>query len=88
MAHNKLTNWEKACIFPITVSIAIENHVKQFIERLKKDESGLEIVQVVLIVLVGVLLIAGLWAVLGPWISQIWDSITQEAVTIEGNPLE
>ena len=88
MQHNELTIWEKATIFPVMSKMAMEERAKQFFEDFKKDENGLEVVQTVLVVLVGVLLIAGLWVVLGPWIKGLWEQITQNSDGISGNPFE
>lgn len=78
MQHNDLTMWKKVSFVPLTLRMTIEEHMKQFIEDLRKDESGLEVVQVVLIILVGVLLIGALWAVLGDWLGNLWAQIMGE----------
>ena len=78
MQYEKLTVWEKASVFPIIALSEITDYAKKFVDDFKKDESGLEVVQVVLIVLVGVLLIGALWAVLGGWLGNLWDQIIGE----------
>ena len=88
MKKNNLTMWEKVSFFPVAAKMAIEERTKEFFEDFKNDEGGLEVVQTVLVVLVGVLLIAGLWIVLGPWISAIWQDIVSESDTITGNPFD
>ena len=50
---------------------------------LRDDERGLEVVQVVLIILVGVLLIVALWGALSGWLSDLWNNITGAGDTIE-----
>jgi len=86
MLHNELSMWEKISIQPVTSLVSLEDCLKKFYEDFKKDEDGLEVVQTVLVVLVGVLLIAGLWLVLGPWIKGLWENITQTSQGITGNP--
>ena len=64
--------WKKIRSFPLMAYLAMTGAVRD----LKEDERGLEVVQVVLIVLVGVLLIAALYGVLSGWLEQLWNSIT------------
>ena len=52
---------------------------KFFIEDLRKDEKGMEIVQVVLLILVGVLAIVLIWGLLQGWLVELWDRITGAA---------
>ena len=85
MLHNELTLWEKISFFPATASIVVKDYAKQFIEGFIKDEDGLEVVQTVLVVLVGVLLIAALWAVIQIWLGDLWAIITNEG-TIDTPP--
>ena len=83
MQKNELTMWEKISMFPVTAKMAIEMRTKQLFEDFKNDESGLEVVQTVLVVLVGVLLIAGLWAVLQPWLDALWKTIIDKGTLDE-----
>jgi Flp pilus assembly pilin Flp len=71
----------KLKMLPIVILTALKN----FAEDLKKDERGLEVVQVVLIVLVGVLLVALLWGVLSGWLQELWTNITGAANEITTN---
>ena len=48
---------------------------KAFAEELKNDENGMEIVQVVLLILVGVLAIVMVWGFLGTWLGELFDKI-------------
>ena len=48
----------------------------QFVEDLKNDESGMEVVQVVLIILVGVILVAALMFLLRKQLAEWWNTIT------------
>ena len=77
MQKNELTMWEKISCFPVTAKMAVEDYAKQFVEDFKKDEGGLEVVQVVLVILVGVLMIVALNAVLGGWLGELWGIITE-----------
>ena len=72
---------KKLNMLPIAILTKFENFVKNF----KKDERGLEVVQVVLIVLVGVLLVALLWGVLSGWLQELWEGITGAAQEITTN---
>jgi Flp pilus assembly pilin Flp len=51
-------------------------------KEFKNDEQGMEIVQVVMILLIVVLLIAGLWALLGPWIQNMWSRIFETDINM------
>ena len=59
--------------------------IKSFFTDLQKDERAMEIVQVVLLVLVGVLLILALWAVMSGWLANLWERITGTSTTNPGN---
>ncbi|MDR0935114.1 MAG: hypothetical protein LBM98_00360 [Oscillospiraceae bacterium] len=50
--------------------------VKGFISDFKKNEQGMEIVQVVLLILVGVLAIVAIWGALSGWLQELWTKIT------------
>ena len=52
---------------------------KLVIEDLRNDESGMEIVQVVLLILVGVLAIVLIWGLLEGWLIDLWGRITGAA---------
>jgi len=86
MFYDELTMWDKISVSPVGALMSFEDCFKKLFEDFKNDEDGLEVVQTVLVVLVGVLLIAGLWLVLGPWIKGLWESITQTSQGITGNP--
>lgn len=58
--------------FPLTAYLAFRG----FARGLRDDERGLEVVQVVLIILVGVLLVVALWGALSGWLGDLWDKIT------------
>ena len=44
--------------------------------ELKDDVSGMEIIQVVMIIAIGVVSVAAVWAVLGPFIQKLWTQIS------------
>ena len=69
---------QKLNMLLIMISAKLRNSAYDF----KKDEQGLEVVQVVLIVLIGVLLIAALWAVLSGWLQELWAQITDAGDSI------
>jgi Flp pilus assembly pilin Flp len=50
--------------------------IKSFIADFRKDERAMEIVQVVLLVLVGLLLILALWGALSGWLQAMWERVT------------
>jgi len=64
--------WQKISALPIMAYLAITGFVQDF----KKDEKGLEVVQVVLIVLIGVILVAILMFLLREWLAELWARIT------------
>jgi len=73
--------WNKLNMLPA----AFYFKLKYFFEDFKNDERGLEVVQVVLIVLIGVLLVALLWGVLSGWLQDLWGNITGAAEEITTN---
>jgi|GEM_PF-1958615 len=64
--------WQKIANFPVLAYIALTGFIQDF----KKDDRGLEVVQVVLIVLVGVILVGILMYLLRDWLAQLWEQIT------------
>ena len=60
--------------------------LKGFISDLRNDEKGMEVVQVVLIILIGVLLVAVLWAALSGWLGGIWERIVSEETPQAAEP--
>ncbi|MCL2068889.1 MAG: hypothetical protein FWH00_03230 [Oscillospiraceae bacterium] len=52
---------------------------KIFSDDLRNNEEGMEIIQVVLLVLVGVLLIVGIYGAMTGWLQQLWSNITGTA---------
>ena len=68
---------QKAKQFPMLAYFAVANFIHDF----KKDQRGLEVVQVVLIVLVGVVLVGILMYLLRGWLAELWDDITNTNVT-------
>ena len=70
--------WQKLSMLPAALYIKLKNAFVNF----EKDERGLEVVQVVLIVLIGVLLVALLWGVLSGWLQELWANVTGAAEEI------
>ena len=56
---------------------------KSFFNDLRKDERGMEIVQVVLLILVGVLAIVLIWGLLQGWLIDLWNQIIGKASEID-----
>ena len=54
-----------------------------FFNDLRKDEGGMEIVQVVLLILVGVLAIVLIWGLLQGWLIELWNIITGKVKELE-----
>jgi len=54
--------------------------VKGYFTDFKKDEGGMEIVQVVLLILIGVLAIVAIWGVLDGWLADLWGRIAGKEV--------
>jgi hypothetical protein len=46
--------------------------LKCFFSNLKNDERGMEVVQVVMLILVGVLAITMVWGLLSGWLNDLW----------------
>ena len=68
---------EKIQNFPLVAYMALRSFIKDF----KKDVRGLEVVQVVLIILVGVVLISIIMYLLRDYLSELWAQITDTDVT-------
>ena len=66
-----------------TLSVKAFLALQSFFKGLASDEDGLEVVQVVLIILIGVLLIAVLWGVLSGWLGELWGRITSSTELAE-----
>ena len=62
---------------PLRAYLGITGFMRDF----RKDERGLEVVQVVLIILVGVVLISILIFLLRDWLAGLWEQITGTNVT-------
>lgn len=60
--------------------------VKGFIEDFKKEQEGMEIVQTVMITLIGVLAAALLWGLLEEQLKEWWTQITGAASDITSSP--
>ena len=63
--------WQRITELPIMAYLAITGFIQDF----KKDEKGLEVVQVVLIVLIGVVLVGILMYLLRDWLADLWEQI-------------
>ena len=68
---------QKIMAFPTMAYLAVTGFIRDF----KKDQRGLEVVQVVLIILVGVVLIGILMYLLRDWLAELWGKITGTDVT-------
>jgi Flp pilus assembly pilin Flp len=83
--HNNLYGKEEQIMlqklrdFPLAGYLSLKGLARD----LKEDERGLEVVQVVLIILVGVLLVVALWGVLSGWLGDLWNRITGAGDTIQ-----
>ena len=55
--------------------IKATNGAKAAARGLKEDVSGMEIIQVVMIIAIGVLAVAAVWVVLGDLIGELWKQI-------------
>ena len=61
---------------PMSIYIALAG----FFQKLRSDERGLSgVVVAVLLILVAILAIILVWAFLGDWIRDMWDTITQQS---------
>jgi hypothetical protein len=57
--------------------------VTGFVEELKKDEKGMEVVQVVLLVLISVLAVVLIWGFLSGWLADLFANILNKAGELE-----
>lgn len=53
--------------------------LKSFVSDFKKEEEGMEVVQTIMITLVGVLAVGILWTLLEPYINDLWERIIEES---------
>jgi len=49
------------------------------VNQIKEDERGLELLQVLLIIVIVVIVFVALWAILGPWITDLLDTVEEGA---------
>ena len=68
--------WQKIWMLPVKAHTALTG----FVEDLKNDERGLSgVVVTVLLILVAIFAVVLLWSLLGEWISDFWETITEQA---------
>lgn len=75
--------WQKMSDLSLGAYIAVTTAITNFVEKLKSDEDGMEMVQVILILALGVFLIAALYTPLTNFIKETWAQITDEASNVE-----
>lgn len=56
--------------------------------EIKNDEDAMEVIQVVMLIAVGVLAIAAVWAGVSGLLTDLWEQITGNATLEEGPTLE
>jgi len=66
--------------------IAAKNKVGAISRELKDDVGGMEIIQVVMIIAISVLAVAGVWVFLKDLIIELWQNITGTSTNLEGLP--
>ena len=66
--------------------IAVKNKAATTARELKADASGMEIIQVVMIVAISVLAVAGVWVFMKDLIIQLWQNITGTSTNLTGLP--
>ena len=59
-----------------TAYVAIRTKLSATARELKEDVSGMEIIQVVMIIAIGVVAVAAVWIVLGDLIQERWGQVT------------
>jgi peptidoglycan/LPS O-acetylase OafA/YrhL len=60
-----------------------KNFVADEVRRIKDDESGMELLQIILIILFVVIIAAVLWAFLGDWITRLLQQIFDRSQDID-----
>ena len=71
-----MNNFMIAAYLGITSAVAkTRGFIADEAQRIKDDESGMELIQVILIIALVVIIALGLWAWLGGWIGDIIDGI-------------
>jgi len=55
------------------------------VDRIKKDETGMELIQVILIILMVILIAVALWTFLGTWITGLLQDVLDEAGNINSD---
>ena len=56
------------------------------VNAIKEDENAMEVIQVVMLIAVGVIAIAAVWAGINGLLKQWWDTITQNSNTGVSGP--
>ena len=68
--------YKKMSSLPLAVYVALAG----FLQSFRRDERGLSgVVVAVLLILVAILAIVMIWVFLGDWITDMWDTITQQS---------
>ena len=57
-------------------------------KRIKQDESGMELLQLILIIVIVVIIAAVLWAFLGDWIQDMLNTIFQQSQDFDAIDIE
>ncbi|MCL1925190.1 MAG: hypothetical protein FWF50_06355 [Defluviitaleaceae bacterium] len=61
----------------------VKETLKREAQTLKQDTRGMELLQIIIIILIVVIIAAALWAFLGPWITNMINSITEGADSMD-----
>ena len=65
--------------------VAIRTKIRTTAREIKEDVSGMEIIQVVMIIAIGVIAVSAVWVVLGDLIKDLWEQVTNASGTIDSN---
>jgi len=63
----------------------IGDFVSGEVGRIKKDETGMELIQVILIILMVIIIAVALWTFLGSWITDLLQNVLDESSNINSD---
>lgn len=70
----------------LSIRYGMQNFFANEVKRIKEDESGMELIQVILIILMVVVIAAALWAFLGEWITNLLKDVFDKSEPVGDDP--
>ena len=65
--------------------VVVRTKISTVAREIKEDVSGMEIIQVVMIIAIGVIAVSAVWVVLGDLIKQLWTQVTNASGNIKSD---